>query len=91
MPITSSAKKALRQNVRRKARNTEKTEAYKGAIKTYRKLVSAKKLDEAKTALTKAYQALDKAAKAGTIKKNKASRLKSRLAQLIAKSSKASS
>jgi len=91
MPITSSAKKALRQNVRRRARNVSRTDAYKTAVKYYKKLIAAKKLDEAKTELTKVYQALDKAAKAGAIKKNKASRLKSRLAQLSAKSSKASS
>lgn len=83
MPITQSAKKALRQNIRRAARNLQKKEVFKKAIKMYKKLVHAKKLDEAKAELIKVYKALDKAAKTNVIKKNKASRLKSRLAKLL--------
>jgi len=91
MPITSSAKKALRQNERRNLRNTIKKEAYKKAVVSYRKLVAKKKLDEAAKALPAVFKALDKAAKTKVIEKNKASRLKSRLSQLIARSSKTSS
>lgn len=91
MPITQSAKKALRQNVRRRLQNLKRKEAYKKAVKDFRKLVAAKKTDEAKNYLTKVYQALDKAAKTNVIKKNKASRLKSRLSHLIARSTKTSS
>ncbi len=83
MPITSSAKKALRQNRTRRVLNTVKKNAYKKAVANYRKLVVAKKLDEAKDALVPAYKALDKAVRAGVIKKNKASRLKSRLTKLV--------
>jgi len=83
MPITQSAKKALRQNARRRARNLVKKEAYKKAVKTARKLVAEKKLDEAKKLLPSVYKALDKAAKTNVISKNKASRLKSRLARLL--------
>ena len=91
MPITQSAKKALRQNVRRRRDNLKRKEAYKKAVKEYRKLVAVKKIDEAKNYLTKVYQALDKAAKSNVIKKNKANRLKSRLSHLIARSTKTSS
>ncbi len=91
MPITSSAKKALRQNVTRRARNLKTRETYKKAVKDFRRLISAKRFDEAKKELSHVYQVLDKTAKSGIIKKNSASRLKSRLTQLIAKSSKASS
>lgn len=91
MPITQSAKKALRQNKTRRTRNIVKKEAYKKVVVQYRKDVAAKKFDEAKKALPAVFKALDKAAKARVIEKNKASRLKSRLAQLIARSSKASS
>ncbi len=91
MPITQSAKKALRQNVRRRRENLKRKETYKKAVKDFRKLVVAKKIDEAKSYLTKVYQALDKAAKSNVIKKNKASRLKSRLSHLIARSTKTSS
>ncbi|OGY98770.1 MAG: 30S ribosomal protein S20 [Candidatus Liptonbacteria bacterium RIFCSPHIGHO2_01_FULL_57_28] len=85
MPITSSAKKALRQNKRRRVMNLSRQDAYKSAIKEYRALVGAKKMDEAAVALKKAFKNLDKAAKGKTIKKNKASRLKSRLAKLVKK------
>lgn len=91
MPITQSAKKALRQNIVRRLRNRAKMESYKAAITTYKKLAAAKKIGEAKTQLAKVYKTLDKAAKTNVIKKNKASRLKSRLSQLIAKSTNASS
>ena len=91
MPNIQSAKKALRQNITRRARNSKRKSAFKLEVKTFRKLVAEKKYDEAKKELAKTHQTLDKAAKANVITKNKASRLKSRLSQLIAKSSKASS
>ena len=80
MPITQSAKKALRQNQTRRARNAAKKSAYKKAVSAYRKLSSAK--NAAPAALSAAYKALDKAAKTGVIMKNKADRLKSRLSKL---------
>ncbi len=87
MPITSSAKKALRQNRPRRERNTLKKEAYKKAVTNFRKLVLAKKTEEAHKALAIAFKTLDKAAKTHVIEKNKASRLKGRLAKLISRSS----
>lgn len=89
MPITPSAKKALRQSLRRRAQNILRTDAYKSAVKAVRKFVSDGKIDDAKKTLARAYQALDKAAKTHAIKKNKASRLKSRLARLVQKSASA--
>ena len=83
MPITSSAKKALRQNKRRRVMNLTRQDAYKSAVKEYRALVNSKKFEEAATALKKAFKSLDKAAKGKTIKKSKASRLKSRLAKMV--------
>ncbi len=91
MPITASAKKALRQAGTRRERNLVKKDAYKKAVTNYRKLIAAKKVEEAKQLFPTVMKALDKAAKTHVIEKNKASRLKSRLAQLIARSSKASS
>lgn len=91
MPITSSAKKALRQNKTRQVRNVVRKETYKKAVTSFRKLVLQKKSEDAQKALPGVFAALDKAAKAKVIEKNKASRLKSRLSQLIARSSKASS
>lgn len=83
MPITASAKKALRQNRTRRARNLIKKEVYKKLVAGYRKLVAHKKLDEAKNMLSSVYKALDKAAKTKVIEKNKAARLKSRLTGLL--------
>lgn len=85
MAITESAKKAIRQNKRRKARNLVYKNKIKNLVKEARSLVLAKKTEEAKALLPKIYQALDKAAKVGVIKKNNASRRKSRLTKLIEK------
>lgn len=83
MPITKSAKKALRQNMRRRTQNNAKKEAYRRLIRDVKKLVAGKKNSDAKKLLPQLYKAFDKAAKTGAIKKNKASRLKSRLTKLI--------
>lgn len=91
MPITSSAKKALRQNKTRHARNVVQKENYKKLVVKYRKLAAAKSVEEAGKLLPLVFKSLDKAAKTNVIPRNKASRLKSRLSQLIARSSKASS
>ena len=87
MPITRSAKKALRQNARRRKSNVARKDAYKSAIKDFRKSATGKALDKAKEQLRVAMQALDKAAKTNAIKKNKASRLKSRLQKALNKAS----
>jgi small subunit ribosomal protein S20 len=82
MAITKSAKKAHRGslkkrvfNIRRKRVLTETTKAVKKQLTT--------DVNAARTSLSAAYQAIDKAAKRGIIKKNTASRKKSRLAQAV--------
>ncbi len=62
------------------------------ALKNIKKLIlagkaelSSDKKDEAKKLISIAYQAIDKAAKRGVIKKNTAARKKSRLMKLINK------
>jgi len=85
MPITKSAKKALRQAKRRTIRNLKRKEAYKEIIKKIKKLKISGKIDEALKILPSAYKAIDKAAKTGVIKKNTASRKKSLLAKLLKK------
>ena len=85
MPNTKTAEKANRQNIRRKIRNVKQKTALKETIKEYKKLVAGKKTDEATTQLSTVFKKLDKAAKTNLIKKNKASRLKSRLSKKIAK------
>lgn len=85
MPTTKSAIKAMRQSVKRHARNLVKKDAYKKAVKEVRKLIVAGKKSDAAAALSKAFQTMDKAAKTRVIHKNTVSRLKSRLSKAIAK------
>lgn len=88
MPIIEGAKKALRASVRKKAYNDTRRATLKDVTKKIKRLVTQGKGKEARALLTQAYKALDKAAKTGVIKKNTASRKKSRLSALIKKVSK---
>ncbi len=85
MAITKSAKKAIRGSKRKKVFNDRRKKTLKEVVKEIRTLVSAKDKKAAQTLLSKAYQAIDKAAKTNLIKKNTASRKKSRLSALINK------
>ena len=85
MPIIKSAKKALRKNIKQRKRNIVHKKKIRGLAKKIRTLVSEKKIGEAKNLLPQTYKALDKAAKTNVIKKNTASRRKSRLTKLIGK------
>ncbi len=85
MPITKSAKKARRQNIRRRKINLKRKAELKTVIKQYKKLTAASQKEEAKKYLSQVYKKLDKAAKVDLIKKNKANRLKSRLSKLLQK------
>jgi len=85
MPITTSAKKALRQNAKRHIRNIVKKQAVKTARKAY---IAALKNSDTKAMQEKlraVYQTLDKAAKTNVISKGKAKRLKSRMAKRLAR------
>jgi len=82
MPITQSAKKALRQSKRKRVLNVKYLVNIRTLTKQLKKFAQENKLAEARALLPKVYQALDKAAKAGVIKKNTAAR---RLSRLMAK------
>ncbi len=86
MPNTTSAKKALRQTTKRREQNKQRKTALKKAVKTFRKLASEQKKDEAQKALATVYKTADKVAKTNVIKKNSAARIKSRSAQVFKKS-----
>ena len=88
MAIIKSSKKAIRQNKTRRARNLIYTNKMKSLVKTIKVFVAQKKLNEAKELLPKVFQILDKTAKVGIIKKNNASRKKSRIAKMVEKASK---
>ena len=85
MPITRSAKKALRQSATRRARNILRSDAYKRAARALKKAAGADAHEQVKSMLPTLYRALDKAAKTRAISKNKASRLKSRLTKFAAR------
>lgn len=85
MPITKSAKKALRQNSIKRLFNLRRIKKMKSLIKESNKLIKDKNKDEALKILPETYKAIDKAAKRGIIKKNTASRRKSHLTKSINK------
>jgi len=87
MAITKSAKKAIRQNKRRKAYNLTYKNKLKETLKKAKSLVANKKPAEAQKMLSEVYEILDKTAKVGIIKKREASRKKSRIAKLVNKNS----
>jgi len=86
MAITSSAKKAHRGSLKKRVFNVRRkramTDATKAVVKTMATDAAA-----ARTSLSAAYKAIDKAAKRGIIKKNTASRKKSRLANAVKRAS----
>lgn len=83
MPITTSAKKALRGSKKKRVFNLRRKNEMQGVIKEYKKLISAKKTAEATKLIPKLQKVIDKAEKRGIIKKNTASRKKSRLMSKI--------
>ncbi|MBU1179047.1 30S ribosomal protein S20 [Patescibacteria group bacterium] len=85
MPITRSAKKALRQSEKKRIFNIRRKKEMRGRLKEIKKLLEENKKEAALKLVPTAYKALDKAAKRGVIKKNTASRKKSRLMRAILK------
>lgn len=85
MPITSSAKKALRAGEKKKVFNLRRKKNVEDTVKAVKKLVKEGKAKEANALLPKAFKALDKAARGNTIKDGAASRKKSRLNKLVKK------
>jgi small subunit ribosomal protein S20 len=88
MPIKASAKKELRKGAKRHASNLKRSKAMKDTVKKAQKLVAAGKIDDAKKLAPEVYQAIDKAAKSGIIKKNAAARKKSRFMRSLVASKK---
>jgi small subunit ribosomal protein S20 len=85
MPNLQSAIKAMRQSEKRRTVNLKTKDKYKDALRNFRQLIAAGKKTEAEKMMSQAVSFLDKAAKKHTIHKNKASRLKSRMAAALAK------
>lgn len=83
MPNTSSAKKALRQSIRHAVHNRAKQQALHDIEKEIKRLALGGKKGDAEKLITHAYKLFDKAVKTQVIKKNAASRKKSRLTKLV--------
>lgn len=87
MPNLQNAKKALRVADRKRSLNDKRRRTMKELVKSV-KTEAVKDAKAAKTELSKAYQAIDKALKRGVIKKNTAARKKSRLSAAVKKAAK---
>jgi len=85
MASTKSATKSYKQAQRRRVFNVRVLRAMKSAVKEARTLIVKKDKAGVEAIMPRVYKAIDKAAKRGVIKKNAASRKKSRLMAGIAK------
>lgn len=85
MAITSSAKKAHKASLNKQIFNIRRKRELRDVMKSMVSFISLKKAKEAQELLPKAYKVIDKATKRGVIKKNTASRKKSRLVAAIKK------
>lgn len=88
MPIKHAAEKALRQAKKSIVKNRAMKEGIKKLMKIGRQTMAAGKIDEAKQSVLKLIKTVDKAAKQNIIKKNHASRIKSRFTQALNKAMK---
>lgn len=85
MAHSLSAKKRIRQNVKRRARNRWRKDQVKSVVKAFAEAVSQGDKAKASEQLKAVYKKLDKVAAKGAIHKNAASRKKARLARRLNK------
>ena len=83
MANTASAKKAARQAVKRRARNGAQRSELRTAIKNVRKAIAAGDKAAATTVFQKSVSTIDSIADKDIIRKNTASRYKSRLSAAV--------
>lgn len=79
MPIKKASFKDLRQSKKRMARNSKVKNSLKKNVKEGRRLIEAKKTDEAQKLIRQSIKEIDRAISKGIIKKNTGARKKSRL------------
>jgi len=84
MPNTKSAKKRLRQNIKRRQRNRYYVRRMKTESKKVLEAVAQKDLERAKEQLKVAMKWIERAAARGAIHKNEAARRQSRVAAAVA-------
>jgi small subunit ribosomal protein S20 len=83
MPHTKSAAKRLRQNEKRRKRNKTWVKQVKKQTRAFADALKGGDAAKVGTEFTAATKKLDKAAAKGVIHKNKAARMKSRLAKKV--------
>lgn len=83
MAHSLSAKKRIRQNEKRRARNRSRASALRTSLRTCTDPLLHNEADAAAKAIPAVAKALDQAAVRGTIHRNAAARKKSRLAKKI--------
>lgn len=83
MAHSLSAKKRVRQNIKRRARNRARKELIKRQVKAFTAALSSGDLNKAEQELRNVARRLDKVAAKHTIHKNAAARKRSRLARRL--------
>lgn len=83
MAHSLSAKKRVRQNLKRRSRNRARKEMIKDQVKAFSSAVTGGDFAKAETELRKVTQRLDRVAVKGTIHKNTAARKRSRLTRQL--------
>jgi small subunit ribosomal protein S20 len=83
VPHSLSAKKRVRQTVKRNARNRARKELLKSELKSFTAALTANDAGKAATALNKVTQRLDRNAVKGAIHKKTAARRRSRLTKRL--------
>jgi small subunit ribosomal protein S20 len=83
MPIIKSAKKRMRQNIKRKARNFPVRSELKTLVKKQLKNIKDGKIEEAVKFMPAVFSIIDKACKKKILHSNNAARKKSRLAKAL--------
>ena len=81
MPTSNSAKKRLKQNIVRRARNRSAKSVLKSLVRKVREATDAKDVAKGEADLRVVARRLDQAASKHVIHRNAASRLKSRLSK----------
>ena len=80
MAHSLSARKRVRQNIKRRALNRFRKRSYRTLIRQYRESLLHGSIEQCEDLLRQLYKRLDQVAAKGTIHPNKASRYKQRLA-----------
>ncbi len=83
MPNTPSAKKRMRQDSVRRARNRSTKSSLRGGLRKVREAITAKDVEKSETEFRSLTKKLDRAATGNVIHPNAAARTKSRLSRAI--------